>query len=78
MYKENLIVWISDSKFDEFYHSVFSDYGCHLYYSCYINYVSADVFFRFLLVILVEFGSQRWTLNHILYLIHWGRLFGFR
>ena len=67
-YDNNLVVWISERKLDDFYHTGFSDYYLHFY--CYIHNVSADVSSRLLQVFLVELRSLLWTSNHIFYLIH--------
>ena len=66
-----LVVWISETKLDVFYHSGFSDF--YLLYG-YVHNVSADMSFG-LLQVFVELGSLHGTSSHILYLIHEGRLF---
>ena len=63
-----LVIGISETKLDDFYHSGFLDYCLHLY--CYIHNVRADISSAFLLVFLVELGSLHGTSNHAFYLIH--------
>ena len=46
-----IVVWISETKLDDFYHSRFSDKGLH------IHNVSSDMSFG-LLQVFVKFGSQ--------------------
>ena len=56
----SLVVWISATKLDDFYHSGFSDHCLKLY--CYIHNISADISSG-LLQVFVEFGSLHGTSN---------------
>ena len=69
-----LVVWISEMKLD-FYHSGFSNCCLHLYYNIYN--VLADMSTSLLQVFLAKLWSLHETSNHVLYLIHRGRLLRF-
>ena len=69
-----VVVWISETKLDDFYPWGFSQYFLHLY--CYFHNVSVDMSSG-LLQVFVELGNLHGTSNPVLYLIHGGRLFWF-
>ena len=70
--RERSIIWISETKLDDFYHKRFPDYCLHLYR--YLHNVLADMSSG-LLQVFFELGNQHGTLNYVLYWIHGGHLF---
>ena len=73
--RQLLVVWISETKLDDFYHQGFAD--CYLQLYGYFLNVSADISFG-LLRLFVELWHLHKTSNYVLFWIHGGRLFWFR